>query len=65
MLDSEYTLTKLIGRGAFGCVYLTSKNGSSIKYATKIIDKKIYKNEKAKKYLYNEIDIFNRTSEYN
>jgi len=57
MLLDEYTIFKLIGRGVFGCVYLTSKKGSSMKYATKKINKKIYKNEKAKKYLDNEIDI--------
>ena len=57
MLVDEYTIFKLIGKGVFGCVYKTSKNGSSIKYATKKIDKKIYKNEKAKKYLDNEKDI--------
>ena len=58
MLDSDFTLIKLLGKGVFGEVYLTSKKGSSIKYATKKLDKEKYsKNAKAKKYLDNEIDI--------
>ena len=58
MLDSDFTLTTLLGKGVFGEVYLTSKKGSSIKYATKKLDKEKYsKNQKAKKYLDNEIDI--------
>ena len=58
MLDSDFTLITLLGKGVFGEVYLTSKKGSSIKYATKKLDKEKYsKNSKAKKYLDNEIDI--------
>ena len=58
MLDSDFTLTKPLGKGVFGEVFLTSKKGSSIKYATKKLDKEKYsKNQKAKKYLDNEIDI--------
>ena len=58
MLNGEFTLIKLLGKGVFGEVYLTSKKGSSIKYATKQLEKEKYsKNSKAKKYLENEIDI--------
>ena len=58
MLDSDFTLKTLLGKGVFGEVYLTSKKGSSKKYATKKLDKEKYtKNQKAKKYLDNEIDI--------
>ena len=58
MLDSDFTLKTLLGKGVFGEVYLTSKKGSSKKYATKKLDKEKYtKNPKAKKYLDNEIDI--------
>ena len=39
MLVDDMTLIKPLGKGAFGEVYLTSKRGSSQKYATKRIDK--------------------------
>ena len=56
MLNNDFTIIKLIGKGAFGEVYLTSKEGSSIQYATKTIKKRIYaKNPKAKIYLENEL----------
>ena len=42
MLNNGFTKIKLIGKGAFGEVYLTSKEGSSIQYATKTIKKRIY-----------------------
>ena len=58
MLVDDLTLIDKIGKGAFGEVYLTSKQGSSIKYATKKLDKSKYSsNPKAKKYLDNEIAI--------
>ena len=57
MLDEDMTLIKPLGKGAFGEVYLTSKRGSSQKFATKKIDKKFTANPKAKKYLDNEIAI--------
>ena len=56
MLNNGFKKIKLIGKGAFGEVYLTSKEGSSIQFATKTIKKRIYaKNEKAKNYLKNEL----------
>ena len=56
MLNNGFKKIKLIGKGAFGEVYLTSKEGSSIQYATKTIKKRIYaKNKKAKIYLENEL----------
>ena len=57
MLVDDYTLIKPLGKGAFGEVYLTSKQGSKEKFATKRIDKKFTANPKAKKYLDNEISI--------
>ena len=39
MLIDKYTLIKRIGNGAFGEVFLTSKQGTSIKYPTKKIEK--------------------------
>ena len=57
MLVDDLTLIKPLGKGAFGEVYLTSKQGSKEKFATKKIDKKFTLNPKAKKYLVNEIGI--------
>ena len=57
MLVDDLTLKKCLGKGAFGEVYLTSKQGSLDKYATKKIDKKFTSNPRAKKYLDNEINI--------
>ena len=56
---NDYKLYKLIGKGTFGEVYLTSKTNNSIIYATKRIeiskDKNQYK--ETSKYLLNEIEI--------
>ena len=57
MLVEDLNLLKCLGKGAFGEVYLTSKQGSKQKYATKKIDKKFTQNPRAKKYLDNEINI--------
>ena len=55
MLIEDLTLIKCLGKGAFGEVYLTSRQGGKQKYATKKIDKKFVSRPKAKKYLDNEI----------
>ena len=60
MLVGDYTLTKSLGKGAFGEVYITSKQGTQEKFATKKIDKKFARNPKAKKYIDNEIKILNQ-----
>ena len=57
MLVEDLTLLKCLGKGAFGEVYLTSKQGTKQKFATKKIDKKFTQNPRAKKYLDNEINI--------
>ena len=58
MLIDDLTLIKPLGKGAFGEVYLTSKQGTSTKYATKkLVKAKYMNNPKAKKYLDNEIAI--------
>ena len=49
MLVEDLTLIKCLGKGAFGEVYLTSKQGSKQRYATKKIDKKFTQNPHAKK----------------
>ena len=57
MLVDDLTLVKKLGKGAFGEVYLTSKQGTKERYATKKIDKKFASNPRAKKYIDNEIAI--------
>ena len=57
MLVEDLTLLKCLGKGAFGEVYLTSKQGTSQKFATKKIDKKFTQNPRAKKYFDNEKNI--------
>ena len=57
MLVDDLTLVKNLGKGAFGEVYLTSKQGTKERYATKKIDKKFASNPRAKKYIDNEIAI--------
>ena len=57
MLIDDLTLQKTLGKGAFGEVYLTTKQGTKEKFATKKIDKKFAANPRAKKYIDNEIDI--------
>ena len=65
MLVGDYTLTTNLGKGAFGEVYLTSKQGTQEKFATKKIDKKFARNPKAKKYIDNEINILKKISHEN
>ena len=65
MLVGDYTLTKSLGKGAFGEVYITSKQGTQEKFATKKIDKKFARNPKAKKYIDNEIKILNQIKHEN
>jgi len=65
MLVGDLTLIKCLGKGAFGEVYLTSKQGNQEKFATKKIDKKYAQNPKAKKYIDNEIKILNEIDHKN
>ena len=57
MLVDDIILIKSIGKGTFGEVYLTSKQGVLKKYATKVIEKSKYNSPKKMKYLTNEITI--------
>ena len=54
---NDYKLYKLIGKGTFGEVYLTSNINNSKIYATKRIEFKKTANKESKKYLINEIEI--------
>ena len=55
MLVDDLTLTTKLGVGSFAKVYLTTKQGTSTKYATKVIDKA--KNQYLIEYINNEISI--------
>ena len=58
MILDEFTLVKKIANGTYSEIYLTSKQGSKEKYATKKIEIEMFtKNPKAKSYLDNEINI--------
>ena len=57
MKYEELTFIKPIGKGAFGTVYLTTKDGNINYFATKIIKKSIADSPKVKKYFHNEIEI--------
>ena len=59
MID-EYTLVKCIGRGAFGEVYLTKRNGSNQLFATKKVSKQKIESPTVKKYFINEISKYNK-----
>ena len=57
MLIDGYSLIKCIGRGAFGEVYLTSKNETNQLFATKKVSKQKIESPSIKKYFINEITI--------
>jgi len=62
MIIDDLTLLKCLGRGSFGEVYLTSKKGTQLKFATKKISKKLSNIPKFKQYLNNEIQILKEIS---
>ena len=57
MLLDDYILTKLLGRGTFGDVYLTSKKNSNTLYATKRMDRALAEHPSYCKYFVNEVSI--------
>ena len=65
MIVDDLTLNKTLGKGAFGEVYLGTKQGTKEEFAIKKIDKKFTSNPKAKKYLDNEISILRDISHPN
>ena len=61
MID-EFTLLKCIGKGAFGEVYISSKQGSQQLFATKKVPKSKADSPAIKKYFINEITILREIS---
>ena len=55
----DYNLTKLIGKGAFGEVYLATKNNTNQYFAVKKIHEGLLE-EKQRKYLRNEVQILEK-----
>ena len=53
----DLTFIKSLGKFEVGEVYLTSKNGDSRQFATKVIDKLSVNDTEAKKYIDNELSI--------
>ena len=62
---NDYKLFKLLGKGSFGEVYLTSKTNNPKLLATKRIDIKSPKNQKMLSYLNYEISIMKELSHPN
>ena len=56
----QYSLNRFLGKGTFGEVYLTQKEGSLNYYATKRMEKKMVDDPRYKKYFNNEISILKR-----
>ena len=61
----DLTLIKLLGKGSFGEVYLTSKVGHSELFATKKIPKSLADSEGVRKYFKNEINILQEINHIN
>ena len=62
MMIDEFTLLKCIGKGAFGEVYISSKQGSQKLFATKKVPKSKADSPAIKKYFINEITILREIS---
>ena len=56
----DIILTKLLGKGSFGEVYLSTKKGKKEYFATKKIDRKIADKSSFKKYFENEISLLSQ-----
>ena len=65
MIVDDITMTKCIGKGSYGEVYLTIKKGSSESFATKRIDKKLANSEKYRKYFDKERELLNELDHKN
>ena len=65
MLLDDYILTKFIGKGTFGEVYLTEKRNTGLLFATKRMSKDFVEDPKYIKYFNNEISILRRLNHKN
>ena len=65
MLLDDYILTKFIGKGTFGEVYLTEKRNTGLLFATKRMSKDFVEDPKYTKYFNNEISILKRLNHKN
>ena len=65
MMIDEFTLVKSIGKGAFGEVYLTTKQGSPLLFATKKVSKQKADSPTIHKYFLNEIKILQQIKHKN
>ena len=61
----ELTLLKFLGKGSYGEVYLTKKEGKSCLFATKKMDRKFADQPQVSKYLKNEIAILRELNHKN
>ena len=62
----DLTFIKMLGKGQFGKVYLTKKDGINEEFATKVLSKKeIAKHKQEQKQLHNEIKILESISHPN
>ena len=62
---ADYRLNESIGKGSFGEVYLTTKEKSNKKYATKVMKREIVEDPNYLKYFKNEITILNNINHKN
>ena len=60
MILDEYVLTKFLGKGTFGEVYLTKRNDSDCLYATKKMSKEFVEDPRYFKYFHSEISILKK-----
>ena len=64
-IGKDYCLDKLLGKGSFGEVYLTSKVNSNALFATKVMQKEKVENPNYLKYFSNEITILTEINHKN
>ena len=65
MILDDLTFIKLIGKGSYGEVYLTSQEGHSEFFATKIVKKSVADSPKVKRHFQNEVKILEETNHKN
>jgi serine/threonine protein kinase len=64
-VQDDLTLIKLLGKGSFGEVYLSTKKGRNRYFATKKIKRQIMDKPSLKKYFENEIEILKQLDHQN